>query len=75
MIKTFMKKGVKFAFVGAIGTVVNLGLLYSLTTYLHVYYMYSEFIAIGIAFFSNYIGNILIGNIQMSDSKIKTTLK
>ena len=38
-----MKKGIKFAFVGAIGTAVNLALLYSLTTYLHVYYMYSDF--------------------------------
>jgi uncharacterized membrane protein len=63
--KQFVTKGVKFAFIGAVGTVLNLGILYGLTTYAHVYYILSELIAILIVFAFNYIGNIMVGNIKI----------
>jgi putative flippase GtrA len=63
--KQFVTKGIKFGFIGAIGTVLNLGILYGLTNYAHLYYIYSELIAIIIVFAFNYIGNILIGNIRI----------
>ncbi len=63
--KQFVTKGIKFAFIGAVGTVVNLGILYGLTTYAHVYYILSELIAILIVFAFNYIGNIMVGNIKI----------
>ena len=64
-LKQFVTKGVKFAFIGAIGTVLNLGILYSLTTYVHLYYLVSELIAIIIVFVFNFVGNILVGNIRI----------
>ena len=62
--KQFIMKGVKFGLIGAIGTVLNLGILYVLTSYAHVFYLYSELIAIITVFGFNYVGNILIGNIR-----------
>ncbi len=61
----FITKGIKFAIVGAIGTGLNLGILYSLTTYTHLYYLLSELIAIIIVFVFNFVGNILVGNIRI----------
>ena len=63
--RQFLTKGMKFAFIGAVGTVLNLGILYGLTTYVHVYYILSELIAILLVFGFNYIGNILVGNIKI----------
>lgn len=63
--RQFVMKGIKFAFIGAVGTVLNLAILYGLTTYVHVYYILSELIAIIIVFAFNYIGNILVGNIRI----------
>lgn len=63
--KQFVTKGVKFAFIGAVGTALNLGILFALTTYVHLYYLLSELIAIVIVFAFNYIGNILVGNIRI----------
>jgi len=63
--REFFTKGIKFAFIGAVGTVLNLGILYGLTTYVHVYYIVSEFVAILIVFGFNYVGNILVGNIKI----------
>ena len=40
--KPFIKQLIKFAFVGAIGTIVNLTILYVLTEFLLVYYIISE---------------------------------
>jgi putative flippase GtrA len=65
----FVTKGIKFGLVGAAGTVLNLGLLYALTEYGHVYYLYSELAAIIIVFAFNYIGNILVGNIKLDKEK------
>jgi GtrA-like protein len=64
-LKQFATKGIKFAFIGAVGTGLNLGILYALTTYLRVYYLLSELIAIVIVFAFNYVGNILVGNIRI----------
>ena len=65
----FVIKGVKFGFIGAIGTALNLGILYGLTNYAHLYYLYSELIAIIIVFGFNYVGNILVGNIKIDSVK------
>lgn len=69
-LKEFVTKGIKFAVIGAIGTGLNLGILYALTEYAHVYYIVSELTAIIIVFVFNYVGNILIGNIRL-DSEPK----
>ena len=65
--KQFITKGIKFAFIGAIGTVLNLGILYTLTSYGHLYYLVSELIAIIIVFVFNFVGNILVGNIKIEN--------
>ena len=64
-IRQFVVKGIKFGIIGAIGTVLNLAILYGLTNYVHVYYLISELVAIIIVFGFNYVGNILIGNIKI----------
>ncbi len=61
----FVVKGAKFAAVGAVGVVVNLAVLYALVQYFGVWYLAAELVAIAIAFASNYLGNILIGNIRV----------
>ena len=66
--KQFATKGIKFAFVGAVGTVLNISILYGLTNYAHFYYIYSELIAIILVFGFNYVGNILIGNIKIGNA-------
>jgi putative flippase GtrA len=63
--KQFITKGIKFGFIGAIGTVLNLAILYGLTNYGHLFYIYSELVAIILVFAFNYVGNILIGNIRI----------
>lgn len=65
--KQFITKGIKFAFIGAIGTVLNLSILYGLTNYGHLYYIFSELIAIIIVFIFNFVGNILVGNIKIEN--------
>ena len=70
--KQFVVKGLKFGVVGALGTVVNLGILYGLTNYLHIYYIYSEVVAIIIVFGFNYVGNILVGNIKIDSGNRET---
>jgi putative flippase GtrA len=65
--RQFVTKGIKFGFIGAIGTVLNLGILYGLTNYAHLFYIYSELVAIIIVFAFNYVGNILIGNIRIDN--------
>ncbi len=61
----FVAKGLKFAVVGAIGTGVNLAVLFILVQYFNVWYLAAELVAVAIAFASNYIGNIFIGNIKV----------
>lgn len=64
-LKDYIQKGFKFIIVGAIGSVVNLGLLYFFTKYFGLYYIWSEVLAILIAFAVNYNGNILLKNINI----------
>jgi len=47
----------KFAFVGLIGTIVNVSIMYTLTEYLGVYYVISAFFAFCIAVTVNFIFN------------------
>jgi len=55
--KSFIKQGIKFAFVGAIGTFVNLSILYILTDVFGILYLISEAFAFGMALLNNYILN------------------
>lgn len=48
---------IKFAFVGALGTVVNLSILYTLTEFFNVYYIISETIGFLVSVLHNYILN------------------
>ena len=48
---------IKFAFVGALGTVVNLSILYTLTELFNVHYIISEAIAFLVSVVHNYILN------------------
>jgi putative flippase GtrA len=48
---------IKFAFVGALGTIVNLSILYTLTELFNVYYIISETIAFLVSVLHNYILN------------------
>jgi putative flippase GtrA len=63
--REFIVKGLKFASIGALGTVLNLAILYTLTDHGHIYYLYSELAAIIVVFVFNYVGNILVGNIKI----------
>ncbi len=65
-LKDYAKKGFKFMVIGAVGSVVNLGVLYALVQYLKLYYLWAEVIAIVVAFAVNYNGNILVKNINVS---------
>ena len=67
-LRQFVVKGIKFGFIGGIGTVLNLAILYGLTDYGHIYYIWSELIAILTVFGFNYVGNILVGNIKIENS-------
>jgi putative flippase GtrA len=67
--RQFISKGIKFGLVGAAGTVLNLVILFALTEYGHIYYLYSELTAIIIVFVFNYVGNILVGNIKLEAEK------
>jgi len=55
--KLFLKQGIKFAIVGAIGTFVNLTILYLLTEIFGILYLISESIAFIISLLNNYILN------------------
>ncbi len=51
------KQFVKFGVVGVIGMIINLAVLYCLTTYLNIYYLLSAVIAFGVAVTNNYLLN------------------
>lgn len=61
----YVKKLVKFAVIGALGSVINLAILFILTNYFHLFYVTSEIIAIIIVFVFNYNGNIIMKNIEI----------
>lgn len=56
-LNSFLAQLIKFAFVGFIGTIVNLTILYTLTEFFYVYYIISEIIAFFISVINNYILN------------------
>lgn len=53
----FIKQGIKFVIVGAIGTFVNLSILYILTEIFGLLYLISETIAFTVSVINNYIFN------------------
>lgn len=53
----FHPRIIKFALVGGIGVLVNMGILYLLTTYFNVYYVISSLIAIEVSIISNFLLN------------------
>jgi len=55
--KSFILEFSKFAIVGAVGTVVNLSILFLLTDIFKIYYLISEVIAFLISVLNNYILN------------------
>lgn len=55
--RNFFRRYYKFFCVSMIALVLNLGLLYSLTEFLGVYYLVSQVIAIAITLWINFIGN------------------
>lgn len=44
-----------YALVGAIATVVDAGMLYVLTEYFHLYYLFSNMLAFGLGLLTNYL--------------------
>ena len=58
--KAFIKQGLKFAFIGTIGTFVNLSVLYLLTEIFDILYLLSETIAFTVALINNYIFNKVV---------------
>jgi dolichol-phosphate mannosyltransferase len=59
-IKDQSRKLLKFAFVGSTGAVINLSLIWFLTSHHHIYYMISALIAIEISIIWNFILNTVI---------------
>jgi len=55
--KNVIKEFFKFAFVGLIGTLINIGILYSLTEFFKVYYLISAILAFIVAATSNFFLN------------------
>ncbi len=57
MLKGLPVQFIKFCIVGASGSLINLALLYSLTEFLHVWYMMSAVLAFTIAVVNNFVWN------------------
>ncbi len=53
--KRFIIQFLKFALVGALGTLINLGILYCFTEFFKVYYLISEIFAFVIVSINNYL--------------------
>jgi GtrA-like protein len=70
-LKDYARKGIKFMIIGAVGSVVNLGVLFLLVQYLKLWYIWAEIIAIVVAFAVNYNGNILVKNINVTKDAAK----
>jgi O-antigen/teichoic acid export membrane protein len=71
-LKDYITKGYKFVIIGAIGAVVNWGLLYVFVQGFKIWYLSGEVLATVIAFVVNYNGNILIKNIHIAKSEPKS---
>jgi len=70
-LRDYARKGFKFMIIGAVGSVVNLGMLYILVQYFKLWYIWAEVISILVAFAVNYNGNILVKNINVSKNASK----
>ena len=70
-LRDYLTKGYKNAGVGAVGAVINWILLFSITQYLGLWYVYSEIIATFFAWFFNYNMNILLKVIRIEPSEPK----
>ncbi len=65
------RKAFKFVLVGAVGAVVNWGLLYFFVQDFKIWYESAEIIATIIAFGVNFNGNILVKNIKIRKDEPK----
>jgi putative flippase GtrA len=54
-----VEKYIKFFTISLIALSINLGILYSLTEFLHIHYLFSQLIAVGANFIINFFGNRL----------------
>jgi hypothetical protein len=70
-LRDYAKKGFKFMVIGAVGSAVNLGMLYFLVQYFNLWYLWAEVISILVAFAVNYNGNILVKNINVNKNATK----
>jgi len=61
----YFRKAFKFMIIGAIGALINWGLLYFFVQYLNVWYLSAEIVATIIVFGVNFNGNILVKNIKI----------
>jgi len=59
IIKKHFKRLFKYALVGTTGTLINLSVLYLLTEFFNIWYIFSAIIATLVAFITNYIANTL----------------
>ena len=65
----YFRKALKFMIIGAIGALINWGLLYFFVQYLNVWYLTAEIVATIIVFGVNFNGNILVKNIKIRKSQ------
>ena len=72
--RDYLTKGYKNAGVGAAGAVINWILLFAITQYMGLWYVYSEIIATFFAWFFNYNMNIFLKVIRIEPSKPKTAV-
>jgi putative flippase GtrA len=59
-LRVYMSKGFRNMLIGAGGALLNWFLLYFITSHFGLWYLYSEVIATGCAWFFNYNANILL---------------
>jgi putative flippase GtrA len=80
-IKKHSKRIIKYGIVGTSGFFIDVGFLYLLTQYGHIWYMFSEAIATLIAFVINYTGNTLwtfrdaMKTLESSRVKIRSVMR
>jgi hypothetical protein len=73
-IRDYLVKGYKNAGVGAAGAVINWILLFAITQYMGLWYVYSEIIATFFAWFFNYNMNIILKVIRIEPNKPKAAV-
>lgn len=68
-LKDYVSKGFRNAGIGAVGAIINWILLFSITQYIGLWYIYSEIIATFFAWMFNYNMNILLKVIHIEPHK------